>query len=463
MRRLDLARNDAAPRARRWDAMVLGGALPGMVAAVRFAQRGHRVLVVEEEANARLPSHVREPFFLGTQGPEGVLDACLAELKLGLRDRRRFERARPSYQVLLPGARLDVGGASRSAEELISWGLVKKDDADPLVQELYEASLVEQRALLEAPLVRPGGLRGLSFGRGPSSGPSVPRLLERPTPELELFFEAQLQAIAGTPLSGLSDPARLVLLGAGLGGAARLKDPGLALRRLLRRRLEELHGEVRTVRGFEIVSVDSHPGLLLEGGREAWLARVLVLNAPLPFLAAALRAAQAPVPSFLEGFAPVQRRAWVDLRCDPDAVPEAMASRVIHAEAATGESGRHVVSLALFPATAAHDPVAIAARGESEGDPEELRKRVVEAVRSVMPFTEGRIVQRLHTRPTWDDEETVVEAPEAGSWSWPPEIQPALSTRRPIFALRREQTAALGTPGDLLLGWRGGDAIASQL
>ena len=36
-------------RTRRWDVLVLGSALPGMVAAIRLALRGARVLIVEEE------------------------------------------------------------------------------------------------------------------------------------------------------------------------------------------------------------------------------------------------------------------------------------------------------------------------------------------------------------------------------------------------------------------------------
>src|SRR3972149_5623246 len=65
MRRLDLSRRDAGTRARRGDAIVLGGALPGLVAAIRLGQRGHRVLVVEEGAAAGLPAHPRYHFFPG--------------------------------------------------------------------------------------------------------------------------------------------------------------------------------------------------------------------------------------------------------------------------------------------------------------------------------------------------------------------------------------------------------------
>ena len=39
-------------RVRRWDAVILGGALPGLVAAIRLGMRGNRVLILEEEAAA---------------------------------------------------------------------------------------------------------------------------------------------------------------------------------------------------------------------------------------------------------------------------------------------------------------------------------------------------------------------------------------------------------------------------
>jgi len=38
-----------------------------------------------------------------------------------------------------------------------------------------------------------------------------------------------------------------------------------------------------------------------------------------------------------------------------------------------------------------------------------------------------------------------------------------LSSRPPIFALERAWLGDLGFEGDLLLGWRAGDAIADEL
>jgi glycine/D-amino acid oxidase-like deaminating enzyme len=200
MRRLSLGRKTSGLRARRWDAIVLGGALPGLVAAARMGQRGHRVLVVEEESAARLPASVRDPFFLGPPGGDGVVDACLAALKIGLRDRRRIEADGITYQMVSQDARIDVGSPLHTARELVSWGVAKPEQARDIVRNLAEAAQGQLAALLDAPLVRRSGLRGLSRTR--PSGASEPRRSDLPDlrfledPALQSFFLPCLEAAA---------------------------------------------------------------------------------------------------------------------------------------------------------------------------------------------------------------------------------------------------------------------------
>ena len=79
-----------APRARRWDALVLGSGLPALVAAARISATGQRVLVVEEEARTTLPAAVKEPFFLSGLRDQGMLDATMRALTVPLIDRRRI-------------------------------------------------------------------------------------------------------------------------------------------------------------------------------------------------------------------------------------------------------------------------------------------------------------------------------------------------------------------------------------
>jgi flavin-dependent dehydrogenase len=63
MRSITLDGPDGRLWARRWDVLVLGSALPGLVAAVRLGMAGARVLVVGEEAAARTPPLLLEPFY----------------------------------------------------------------------------------------------------------------------------------------------------------------------------------------------------------------------------------------------------------------------------------------------------------------------------------------------------------------------------------------------------------------
>ncbi|MFQ5418282.1 MAG: hypothetical protein ACE5FL_14750, partial [Myxococcota bacterium] len=51
-------------RTRRWDAVVLGGALPGLIAAIRLGMNGARVLILEETAAVDAFPGLREPFLV---------------------------------------------------------------------------------------------------------------------------------------------------------------------------------------------------------------------------------------------------------------------------------------------------------------------------------------------------------------------------------------------------------------
>jgi hypothetical protein len=466
MRRLDLARRDAGTRARRWDAVVVGGAVPGLVAAIRLGQRGHRVLVVEEEAAARLPAHLREPFFLGPPGAAGLVDPVLAEIKLALRDRRRLEPDALAYQVVLPDARVDVGDAAVTAGELVAWGLEKPEAARALVGWLTEAAQEQQRVLLEAPFVRRGGLRGLAPARASAPGAGAAALeLPRGASRLATCLRAQTRALSNLAAAEPPPEARARLLGSALLGAAHVRAPELGLRRLLRRRLEELHGELRTVRNFELVSVDPHPGIAVPLSREVLLGRVLVLNAPLACLAEAQRDAEAPPSPLLDAAPrPARRAVWIDVRCDPQVLPEGMAARVIQVVEDADADEPAVVTLSRAPAANPHDAVPIAVRtviDPARTSREDARRRMVDAVRSLVPFSSGRILEREHALPRWDDDDALCD-PE-GPATWPPEVDLRLAPRRPIFFLPRAEVACLGIEGEMLLGWRAGDAIAGEL
>jgi hypothetical protein len=79
-----------------------------------------------------------------------------------------------------------------------------------------------------------------------------------------------------------------------------------------------------------------------------------------------------------------------------------------------------------------------------------------------MPFCGDELEQIEVTPPQWDSDDGWLEDPPPGR-GWPAEIDLRLSTRPPIYHLDRAAVAGLGLEGDLLLGWRGGDAIAAEL
>ena len=90
MRGLPAVPSSASHRTRRWDALIVGGALPGLVTGVVLAMRGARILVIEEEAAAQGFAGLREPFFTTGAQKGSVLGACLRALGVPLIERNRI-------------------------------------------------------------------------------------------------------------------------------------------------------------------------------------------------------------------------------------------------------------------------------------------------------------------------------------------------------------------------------------
>ena len=110
-------------RVRRWDAVILGGALPGLIAAIRLGMRGNRVLILEDEAAAAVFPGVREPFLMPGNGQDGMLGACMKYLGIPLVDRRNVRSESLAYQVAFPTARVDFVEIDWNADELEAWNL----------------------------------------------------------------------------------------------------------------------------------------------------------------------------------------------------------------------------------------------------------------------------------------------------------------------------------------------------
>ena len=143
-------------RVRRWDAVILGSALPGLVAAIRLGMRGNRVLILEEEAAAAVFPGVREPFLMTGNGQDGVLGACLKGLGIPLIDRRNLRSEALAYQVAFPKARVDVGEIDWTADELEAWSISPGRVARTLLTSLREGAEAQQDALLAAGPVSDG-------------------------------------------------------------------------------------------------------------------------------------------------------------------------------------------------------------------------------------------------------------------------------------------------------------------
>ena len=114
---------------------------------------------------------------------------------------------------------------------------------------------------------------------------------------------------------------------------------------------------------------------------------------------------------------------------------------------ARGSRFAELVVSALAPADAPRQPIAEALESE---------------VRHVMPFSEQRLkAGPLAEEPEWDAPCSVAD-PAAGA-GWPSNLVIRSRSREPVAILPREGVAALGTEGELLLGWQAGDAIRNEL
>ena len=478
---IPLLNSSEAPRARRWDALILGSGISALVAAARIGKTGQRVLVVEEDARAKLPPTLREPFFLSGLRDEGVLDACLRALTVPLIDQRRFAAERLAYQIAADPYRLDIGQPSVTAKELVTWGLAKPDDAQALVRRLIESSEVERRLLLEAPFVRVG--RRVAGSRvSPGIGNhkrGLPGDAAVATGQLGQVIAAPIRSLSNLGQNAPSPEAQARLLGVGLAGGTGFSDAPPWLADLLRKRVTALYGDFRTLTGqFELVSVAGQPGIRVIRTGEIWLGRSLVLAAPLTALRDTLSDEPArPAPSLLDR--PVSRayRAVFLYRIPTSILPEGMNARVILPGSRTDsdappetDGGDPSVTVTAFPSQTRPGMVDLVARAMVPStDPAGLPKRLSSLGQSIagrlealMPFCGDKLQHIEVAPPQWDTDDGWLEDPPPGT-GWPAEIDLRLSTRPPIYHLDRAAVAGLGLEGDLLLGWRGGDAIASEL
>ncbi len=466
MTSLPVATRDEGVRARRWDAVLLGSGVASLVAAARMGMAGHRVLVVEEEAASRAFPGLREPFFLGGALDGGALDACLRELTLPLIERRRIAAEPLAYQIVGRDLRMDVGEPALTAEEMSVWDLAEHAVALNLTKSLTEAADAECKMMLEAPLVRLG--RRIARTRPGAPGSHVrglPAEAASPPPELRPVLDAQVRALSNLATADPPPEARARLLGSALAGGAAFSGGPPWLLGLLRKRVQSVFGEFRSLSGdFELVSVDGLPGLRVPHSSELWVGRLLVLATPSSALTEVVCSDETP--RVLASDRPWRRRLAIHLRCRASAIPEGMGRRLILLPDPGGEGiAAEAITLSLFAQPDDPGSVDLIARGVLDADIDrdpKLGGDAIEArVRTLLPSSQDSMVRCQVRNPRWDDDDWL-EDPSPGV-GWPGDIDLRVSARPPMYRLDRAGVAGLGLEGDLLLGWRAGDAIAAEL
>jgi hypothetical protein len=439
------------------------------------------VLIIEEKAAATAFPGLREPFLMTGSGSSGVLGDCLNALGIPLIERRRLCGKAPAFQVALPGARVDVGDCREgdqpdwTAQEIESWGLAPGRVAQELVATLREDAQTQHEVLLGTEPSAGGTRRSRPTKRGPSERKTLivserSRAAADPPPgtasyekPLAAFLDAQVRALSNFAEQPPTAADRSRLLGAALDGAAEFKDGHRWLRELLEERIRSLYGEFRQVSGeFKLVHTGDWPAVALQDPGGICAGRALILNAPLPALRDAMEADG--IPDLLKGPSASHQRLSVHLRVPRRLIPEAMATRVIQiTDPDRAISGTNLIRLRTFDDGRSGDRIDLVASAVVPADTDiELASEEIEAAAAkLLPLGREGWVRVKKLPPRWDRDELLADPPGARSGLAEGSLRPI--SRLPAYVLDRARSGALGFEGDLLLGWRAGDAIAADL
>ena len=446
-------------RVRRWDALVLGGALPGLVASAALARRGRRVLLIEDSQAARSHAGLQEPFHLCAPDAEGILGAVLRGLGLPLIDQRRFRRSPEPMQVVTPDARIRLGGAAVAAAEIARWGLGREETTRMLLESLEAAGRLEREALLGSEILNAGRRRafGRKLGADSLSERGLPASLGQASVTLQQLLHALVGALGNHGSAEASSEARARLLGSALEAPLALYGEEDGLRGVLRRRADALHVEHRRVEGpLRLVSVAGQPGLDSRSRQEVWTGRALILNAPRSALQEAF---EDELPGFLRAEPARERRHLAHFRAPRERLPDGLGDRLVVLHPASETSGdRKWARVRVIPGAGGMSEIIASTDGPADVDREDLLEA---SVRNLLPFSDDWLDAQTVPKAGWDSDVWLPESKSGGGW---PRIGKLRVASRPaVYSLERGSMAALGTEGDLLLGWRGGEAIAAEL
>ncbi|MCP4038822.1 MAG: hypothetical protein GY733_17910, partial [bacterium] len=321
-----------------------------------------------------------------------------------------------------------------------------------------------RKAMLSSPLVRVGRRLGRARpGVEGSHRRGLPAEAANADPRLAQLLSAQVRALSNLANATPGPESQARLLGSILKGGAGFAAGPPWLHEILRRRVESVFGEFRTLaRKFRLVSVMNQPGIAVQGSSEIWAGRMLIIAAP-PTAVASLLAPE-DTPDFLKLQRKTRRRLCVHLRTKRSVLPEGMSKRVLllNEPGSTGEPGA-VATLSVFSRD--DDPrwVDLVARSVALDGIEhaEQEQRLVERVLALLPFHADQVERVVIKQPRWDDDHWL-EDPSNGA-CWPGELDLRVSAKLPVYMLDRSWVAGLGFEGDLLLGLRAGEALQKEL
>ena len=430
----------------RSDVLVLGSSLGGLVAATYLARAGLRTVLIEEDCLAKRPPLLREPFALSGLEIEGPGHRVLRELALPLIEQRRVAQRSVALQVLLPDARIDVHAGRRElARELAAFDVCDPgaaqaffESADARGDEL-RARLVEGDAGdAGAPLVQRLLARS---GRNGSADPGLGAVPDGLGPALAALLAALSRL---TPESPAGRDAAMLLRGTRDGGFF-MPDAGSPFLDLFRRRLLTLHGEIKSVGEFSLVTERGELGIELPRGR--LFARGVVIAAPLELIRR-VSAGAGNTPRWL-----TPRTPPVDLpvrlfRAEPDSLPIGLAARAVVAPGRPEELhwlARHA------------DPVQQGVEWLLVGGPGAAALPPDQPLGPLCPFPgSGLVPIDLGPAPRWDRD-------AADHRFLEPRSESALRAKPPVYAVGAELAPGLGFEGELLLARQAALRLAERL
>jgi hypothetical protein len=141
-----------------------------------------------------------------------------------------------------------------------------------------------------------------------------------------------------------------------------------------------------------------------------------------------------------------------------------MAPRVIRiGNLSQKVSGTNLIRLRVFENPDGKDPVDLVASAVVPIDAvdDTVCDEIESGVASLLPLGREGWVRVTSQPPLWDRDEFLADPRDEGGRPAGVPLKPI--SRTPAYVLDRSKLAALGFDGDLLLGWRAGDAIASDL